>query len=70
MGYFLLLKYRPMTEHGALSEVMAAVLYLPNLDGDGGVNLFGLLKMESLSSPALALETAMDRIDPKMQVDD
>lgn len=49
---------------------MAAVLYLPNFDVDGGVKRFGLLNTESLLATALAFETAMERIDPKRQVDD
>lgn len=68
--------YRPITEHGALSEVMAAVLYLPSMDGDGGVkSLFFFLAASGPFSVGeklllLLLPMARDRIDPNRQLDD
>lgn len=58
-------------EHGALSELMAAVLYLPSLVGDAGVNgRFFLINNESLSMVllvGLVPVSAMENMDPRRQ---
>lgn len=60
-----------MTEQGALSELMAAVLYLPSLEGDGGVKGFFFLASVTLSTiVSSSADMAKVRIDPKMQLDD
>ena len=62
--------YRPITEHGVLSELMAAVLYFPSLDGDGGVeDFFFFLGKRTSSSTVSAPERASDKMDPKRQDD-
>ncbi len=57
-----------MTEQGALSELMAADLYLPSFDGDAGVNSFFFFNTAS-SWTVLLSETASERIEPKRQGD-
>lgn len=68
----IIIPNRPISEQGALSELMAAVRYLPSLEGDGGVKIvfFFLIPLVSTSSLGLRLETAIDRTDPSRHSDD
>lgn len=58
--------YRPIMVHGMASDVMAAVLYFPNLLGDGGVKSFFFLTSATSASSSVGflLEMANERIDP------